>query len=149
MTADVLDLPGVADSLRIVVTGDRHWNAYQVVFDALSEAAVYLLATVTVQHPVRIIVIHGGATGADAHASIAAHALDFEVEVHNPNWDRYGNAAGPMRNEQMMQRQPQLVLAFHDYLPGSKGTAHAVATARAQGITVWLHDSHGERQVVQ
>jgi len=48
------------------------------------------------------------------------------------DWPFYGNGAGPIRNQQMVDTKPDLVIAFY----GGKGTADAVAKAKAAGITV-------------
>lgn len=49
------------------------------------------------------------------------------------NWDRFGKAAGPIRNKWMLEYgQPDLVVAF----PGGKGTAHMVKIATEAGVAV-------------
>ena len=85
--------------------------------------------------------LHGGARGADTAIGGACERLGWSVEILHPQWSRYGRAAGPLRNRQLLQRACQLattapwpghpplavlVLAF----PGGRGTASLVAQAR-------------------
>jgi hypothetical protein len=84
--------------------------------------------------------IHGNATGADTLAdnwAISRNAQDgtewCKREVYPADWAQHGNAAGPIRNAEMLKRgEPQLVIAF----PGGRGTADMVSKARAAGVLV-------------
>jgi hypothetical protein len=50
-------------------------------------------------------------------------------------WGRYGRAAGPRRNAQMLSEgRPDRVVAFHDHLSASVGTAHMLELARRAGL---------------
>ena len=82
-------------------------------------------------------VIHGGARGADSLADHAARRLGcFGVKEFPARWEVYGRAAGMIRNEQMLDQEPDLVVAFHEDLRRSRGTAHTVREARRRGIPV-------------
>lgn len=50
------------------------------------------------------------------------------------DWEKHGPAAGPIRNQYMLDNNPgiELVIAF----PGGKGTADMVRRAKAKGIPV-------------
>jgi hypothetical protein len=48
------------------------------------------------------------------------------------DWRKYGAAAGPIRNQRMLEGPPDIVVAF----AGGKGTADMVQRARAAGIAV-------------
>jgi YspA, cpYpsA-related SLOG family len=77
--------------------------------------------------------MQGGARGADALAKEWAMTKGdlkrFEIKA---NWRKYGPAAGPIRNQQMLDWGPDLVVAF----AGGTGTAGMVALARAAGMPV-------------
>jgi YspA, cpYpsA-related SLOG family len=77
--------------------------------------------------------MQGGARGADALAKDWAMTHPdikrFEIKA---DWKRYGNAAGPIRNQRMLEWGPDLVVAF----AGGTGTAGMVALARAAGVPV-------------
>lgn len=46
----------------------------------------------------------------------------MKVEVHRADWERYGRAAGPIRNRGMARSGIDLCIAF----PGRMGTSNAV-----------------------
>ena len=63
------------------------------------------------------LVIQGEARGADSLARDVAQNLGIEVLPFPANWEKYGRAAGPIRNKQMLDEgDPDGVLAFpsHD-----------------------------------
>lgn len=111
---------------RVLVCGGRHYDDPVAVYGALGELW---------EAGEQLVVIHGGARGADTFAArwcqvvgVAAEELVFRAE-----WDRYGKAAGAIRNQQMLiEGKPDLVLAF----PGGRGTADMVRRARQAGIEV-------------
>jgi hypothetical protein len=79
------------------------------------------------------VVIHGGASGADAHAARWAWLCGVPALPFDADWDKHGKAAGPRRNQRMLDEgKPDLVLAF----PGGKGTADMVRRAKRAGVPV-------------
>lgn len=77
--------------------------------------------------------IQGGARGADRSAAECARGLGIKVVTVPADWRTHGKAAGPIRNQRMIDDfKPDLVLAF----PGGRGTADMVSRARAAGIEV-------------
>ena len=78
--------------------------------------------------------IEGGATGADMWCRKWAKCQHgMEIETHLADWRKHGRAAGPLRNQRMLDEgRPDLVVAF----PGGRGTADMVCRARAAGIEV-------------
>ena len=77
-------------------------------------------------------VVHGAARGADVRAGEAALRRGLWVEAHPADWFRYGNAAGPIRNQEMINAGADVVIAF----PGGRGTADLCRRAEAAGIPV-------------
>lgn len=78
-------------------------------------------------------IIHGGANGADSLAGETAVRLRVPCQVFRANWKRDGKAAGPIRNQRMLDEgKPDLVVAF----PGGRGTADMIRRARAAGVEV-------------
>lgn len=97
-----------------------------------------------------ITIIHGAcsrkdpATGAEISADMLAareaRQLGFKVDPYPANWLLHGRrAAGPIRNRQMLDRCPDLVLAFQRN--GSRGTQDCVDEARRRGIAVEVHEA--------
>ncbi len=77
-------------------------------------------------------VIHGGAGGADTLAGRWGEKFALSVLVFPADWKAHGRAAGPIRNQEMIERKPDFVVAF----PGGRGTADMVRRARKAGVDV-------------
>jgi len=80
-----------------------------------------------------VLVIHGGARGADALAGQIAKQAGIGCQVFPALWEKHGRSAGPIRNQQMLDEgKPDLVLAA----PGGVGTADMVRRSRAADVAV-------------
>lgn len=78
-------------------------------------------------------IITGGATGADQVAIDWAIIHWCPYKEYKADWKKHGPAAGPLRNQQMLdEERPDLVVAF----PGGKGTADMIRRAKKAGIEV-------------
>lgn len=101
--------------MRVLVCGGRRFSDYYWLNEVLSDYHVRRGISV---------VIHGGASGADRLAGRWAQAAGVEVITFSAKWWKYGRAAGPIRNRQMLvEGKPDVVIAF----PGGRGTADMVA----------------------
>lgn len=119
--------------MKVLVCGDREWRSWAAIWTALRE-----LGPLTE-------VVHGDGRGADKMCAYVARQLGYRVHTHPAKWDLYGKSAGPRRNQEMVDqhRDIGLVLAFHDDLRRSKGTADMVRLARMSGIPVNVVTSEG------
>ena len=108
---------------RILICGDRNyqdWIKVQEYLDTISRTT---------------IIIHGGARGADSLAGNLATSLKMKVIKFPANWDKYGKAAGVLRNQQMLDEgHPDLVVYFHKDIENSKGTKDMLKRATDSGI---------------
>jgi hypothetical protein len=65
---------------------------------------------------------------------------NIKVLAFPAQWDTYGRAAGPIRNRQMLNEgRPDEVIAFHEHIDESKGTANMVKIAKAAGIPTTIY----------
>jgi hypothetical protein len=112
--------------MKILVTGSRTWYDRDIIYREL------------VKYPKDSILIQGVAKGADSIARDIALKLGMEVWDYPAEWDKYGKSAGPIRNRQMLDQNPDLVLAFHKNIEESKGTKDCVNEATKRGIPVKL-----------
>lgn len=104
----------------VVVCGGRGYSDWRTEYRQLDAL-----------HPTRIA--HGGASGADQIADDYAYYRHIPCKAYLANWNKHGRAAGPIRNQEMLEaEQPHIVLA----LPGGKGTTDCISRARRMGIKV-------------
>ena len=76
-----------------------------------------------------VIIVHGGARGADDLADQWAVVNWCVVEEYKADWKHEGKAAGPIRNKRMLETsKPDLILAFP--MPNSVGTWDLVQAAK-------------------
>lgn len=112
---------------KVVVTGSRDWNDWAAIEEQLRR--VQGLAE-------QVVIIHGGARGADKMCQYKARQLGLEVLEVPAEWDRLGKRAGHVRNTQMLDLEPDEVVAF--WLDRSRGTADCIRQAREAHIPVTI-----------
>jgi hypothetical protein len=123
-------LPAEKHVHKILVTGDREWTDIPRVVDELRN---YRPGT---------ILVHGACRGADIICAAVAEALRFEVRGYPADWTTFKRAAGPIRNQQMLdvENRPDepidLCLAFHNNIDQSRGTADMLRRVEKATI-VW------------
>lgn len=112
--------------MRVLVTGGRHYSDKSRVYSTLDK--------IHAQTPISCI-IEGGATGADRIGRMWALERSVDVLTFPADWKAHGRAAGPIRNQQMIDEgNPDLVVAF----PGGAGTANMVGLASGTGVKVYV-----------
>jgi hypothetical protein len=118
--------------MRVLVTGDRHWDDEYIIAAVLDGFFVLSLNV----YDEEFVVIEGGADGADKFAREWSPNRDGVRHItERADWDRYGRAAGPIRNRKMVdEHEPDIFVAFHDDLEKSKGTLDCVGYAQTQGV---------------
>lgn len=111
--------------MRLLVCGGRDFADKAAAWRALDAAHA--------RRPIGLL-IHGGARGADELAGAWAEARDVPAHAYAAMWKAYGPAAGPMRNQRMLETaRPDGVLA----LPGGRGTADMCTRAAMAGLPIW------------
>lgn len=109
---------------RVLVCGGRGYEDRVSLFKVL-DAAHYA-------NPIECL-IHGAARGADSLAADWALDRDVLCKAYPADWDRDGRAAGPIRNQRMLDEgKPHMVVAF----PGGRGTADMIRRAEKAGVPV-------------
>lgn len=83
-----------------------------------------------------MLVISGGATGADEWARQWAVSRRVDHHIMYARWDLEGKAAGPIRNRRMAKKKPKLVLAFSKDFDKSRGTSDMIRVAEKLNIRV-------------
>lgn len=108
--------------MRVLVCGGRDYRDARHLYRVLDRLS-----------PKPSIIIHGDYSGADELAKKWARLRGVGDAPFPANWAKHGRAAGPLRNQQMIDEGvPDLVVAF----PGGTGTADMVRRAKVCGIKV-------------
>lgn len=107
--------------MKVLICGGRYYDNWVAMEECLENFAITEL-------------VHGGASGADTLADNYAQSRYIGTIVYKADWDKHGRAAGPIRNKQMLDENPDIeyVIAF----PGGHGTANMVKQARERGVKV-------------
>jgi hypothetical protein len=147
------------DRLTILVCGDRNYRDFNTIYEVLSDlhrpsdspnsplpnSDISVLKSL-LHNPLSKYnqtgietIIHGGCFGVDQLSGDVAKQLQIECRVYRAEWNRYGKSAGPRRNQQMIdQEHPDLVIAFHDDIVGSKGTKDMINQSLTADIPTFL-----------
>ena len=128
--------------MKIVVTGDRHWDNAETVVDAFEQ-----MVNDYGVDPTDIILIHGAARGLDNQAAEIGELLGMDVRPYPPHWSHtdecpaeckqmVGRPAGVIRNQKMLTDNSdiELALSFHTDLESSKGTGDMCRRVDKAGI---------------
>jgi hypothetical protein len=110
--------------VRVLVCGGRDYADQPMLFGVLDMQAESTGIDCLIQ---------GGADGADRLARMWCHTRLCRMENYPADWKAHGKAAGPIRNQRMLDEgKPDLVVAF----PGGRGTADMVRRSRTAGVRV-------------
>ena len=77
-------------------------------------------------------IVSGCAKGADTFGELTAKTLNIPVKKFPANWELYGKAAGPIRNEQMANYSDACIL-----FPGDKGTDDMRRRAKEHSLIIY------------
>ncbi len=103
------------EALPVVVCGSRDWTDEGVIRAALLFVGGHYGAPLHVGH--------GACRGADLLAAEVARSLGWRETAYPADWQRYGRAAGPRRNAEMLAvHAPLVVCAFSISRPPTPGT---------------------------
>jgi hypothetical protein len=109
--------------VNVIACGGRHYphagRVFRIMDMVHAEVGIDLL-------------VNGGAPGADLLARRWAVERRVKTKFLYADWSRFGFAAGPIRNREMLAFDIGLVVAF----PGGKGTADMARQAGDAGILV-------------
>lgn len=111
-----------SEALLLAVVGHRSFTNYEYVKEVLQQFNIKQI-------------ISGGARGADALAKKYAIEHDIKYKEFPAEWDKYGKAAGPIRNKKIVDAADEIVAFLSDE---SKGTANTIKIAKEQGKPVHI-----------
>ena len=117
---------------RIAITGGRDYSNTKFICAVLNAIAH------KAKPSFKIVLVHGGAAGADSIGEAWAQFNSIEDEPHKPNYKISNPKAAPLiRNAEMARSNLDLAVAF----PGGNGTAHMISECLKNNvITLDLRD---------
>lgn len=126
--------------VRIIVAGCRDFTNYTRIKSELDIFINFLYKSGFKKSD--ILLISGGAKGVDSFAERYAKENHFKMKCFQADWDKYGRAAGPIRNETMAKYAAEngfglsYLYAFWDRK--SRGTKNMIETAKKYKIPVTI-----------
>lgn len=125
--------------MRVIVAGGRDFNDYQLMCARLD----HFFQNVDKN---KLVIVNGDgpglwdkenkcyiAEGADQLAKRYARENNIKIDSYPPDWNKYGKAAGPIRNKQMAENADALV-AFWD--GKSRGTGGMIKLAEEHSLKI-------------
>lgn len=101
---------------RILVAGCRFYENYE-------QAEAYIdFCLQNIKKENSFIFVSGGCRGADQLGELYAQKHGYEVERYPADWERYGKAAGPIRNQQMINISDYIICFWDGKSRGTKST---------------------------
>jgi len=110
--------------MRVIIAGGRDFGDYEL---------LKTKCDIILQNQSEVIIVSGGAKGADALGERYAKEKGYQLESFPAKWGEYGKRAGMIRNVEMSETSDSLI-AFWD--GKSKGTRHMIDTATKGGLPI-------------
>ena len=122
---------------RMIIAGSREFNDYEeMVTD------IYDLHICPLDEDDYLEIVSGHAPGADTLGEQLAEVEGYPLKIFPAEWDKYGKAAGPIRNEQMAKYAAEadrgILVAFP--MGKSRGTRNMIKIARRYGLEVHVFE---------
>ena len=114
--------------MKITIGGCRDFEDYELFKEFVAECIKKM------GHE-KITILSGHCSGADIMGEKYADEHGYEIEIHLAEWKKYGRAAGPLRNAEMV-KESDVVIAFWD--GKSKGTKSLVDCAKKSGKVLFV-----------
>ena len=112
---------------RVIVAGGRDFQDYELLKEQINKAIAYFKLS-------QIEIVSGGCRGADILGEKYASENGYPVKRFIAQWDKYGKAAGAIRNKEMAEyvsASDGCLIAFWD--GKSKGTKNMIEEMRRAG----------------
>lgn len=115
---------------KLLMFGARDWT------DDVAIGRELLGVVAELKRGQQLLVIEGGASGADYIAGAIARSLNLHVAEVKALWNQRGRGAGPQRNEIMALLEPDRAIGFHANIENSKGSKDMLNRCKAHHIPV-------------
>ena len=96
---------------RIVIGGYRNFNNYEIFKDFVD---------LCIRDKSEITILSGHCKGTDLMAERYAKEKGLVLEIYPADWKKYGKAAGPIRNKQMVENADTVIAFVSETASGTK-----------------------------
>lgn len=110
--------------MKVIIAGSRDFNDYNL----LCKQCDFLL-----QNQKEIEIVSGTARGADQLGERYAKERGYKIKQFPADWNKFGKAAGYIRNEEMAKYGEALIAFWNGE---SKGTGHMIDLARQYKLNI-------------
>lgn len=110
---------------RVIIAGCRDFFDYDIIRDYADK----MLSNIEGD----IQIVSGHCSGVDKLGERYARERGYALALYPAEWNKYGAAAGPKRNEEMAKNADALI-AYWD--GSSRGTKNMIEEAKAKGLKV-------------
>lgn len=110
--------------MKVIIAGSRHFEDYYFVSKRLDRILVDIAT------PIEIV--SGGQKGVDKLGERYANEKGFKLTVMEADWEKYGNSAGPIRNQKMAKYAEGLIV----FDAGGTGSRDMIEKATRAGLDI-------------
>lgn len=118
--------------MNIAIIGSRNFSDYSF----MKNSILHIVKIEDIDY-----VVSGGAKGADTLGELFAKEYNLKTMIFKPEWNRYGKAAGVIRNTEIV-KNADIIMAFP--MGSSKGTYDSIHKARKSHKTVYIFSVDSE-----
>lgn len=115
---------------NVIICGSRDYDNYE----KLKDACDFYLSR-KIQSGEKVVIISGGARGADSLGEKYAKERGLEVKIFPADWEKYGKRAGIIRNKKMAEIA-NACIAFPNAYSENKGTRNMITLAKQMNLLV-------------
>jgi hypothetical protein len=112
--------------MKTIIAGSREIKNFEIISKAIEESGFEITE-----------VVSGTARGVDTQGEAWASYHGVPIRRFRPEWDKYGQRAGFVRNEEMAKYADALVAVWDTK---SRGTLHMINTAIKHGLKVFIYE---------
>ena len=101
---------------RVLIAGSRVFTDYEQARDYID----FCISKIRKEN--KVIIVSGGAKGADLLGERYAKENGFKIEKYLPDWGKYGKSAGVKRNKTMVEISDYVICFWNGMSKGTKST---------------------------
>jgi uncharacterized phage-like protein YoqJ len=113
--------------MRLAVIGSRNFRDYDLLYNKI----VFYFGDRAK------LIVSGGAKGADALAEVFAKQAKIPTKIYEPDWDKFGKAAGMIRNQKIIEGCDAVICFWDGESKGSKNSLSLAKKMKKDTVIVY------------